>query len=389
MTEKTEMFSNKLNNRYNNEYIVLSEYTTQDKKVLVKHIKCNQEFEITPKSFIAKRSKGCNFCRIKSRTKTHDIFINEVKQLVGNEYEVLSQYELSSKKITMRHKDCGNEYEVTPSKFLYGRRCPSCFGNNKRTNDLWKQEVKTLVGDEYSILGEYVNNRTQILMQHNICNHKWEISPSNFKKGHRCPICSIKKIAKKLSLTHEEFVERFNSVNEADYEIISIYKSMSHKIKIKHKSCGNIFETLPNNFLNGNRCPHCKPISRGEQKIKTWLLNNNIEFNSEYTFPDLQGQKNKPLRFDFGIINNNNLSLLLEYDGRQHFIYEESSMFSRESFEATKIRDSIKNKYCIINNITLIRIDYLNYDNIENILTKVILEEDSETIRKFAVHIAN
>ena len=54
-----------------------------------------------------------------------------------------------------------------------------------------------------------------------------------------------------------------------------------------------------------------------------------------------------------------------------------------------KKNDIVKNQYCINNNITLFRIDYRYQNNINEILNKVILEEDSETIRKFAINIAN
>ena len=39
-----------------------------------------------------------------------------------------------------------------------------------------------------------------------------------------------------------------------------------------------------------------------------------------------------------------------------------------EIFKEGQIRDQIKNKYCKDNNITLIRIPYWDFDNIENIL---------------------
>ena len=64
-----------------------------------KHLKCNQEYEINPKQFLAKRSKGCTYCRIKERTKTHETFLKEVYSLVKDEYTVLSKYISSNQKI--------------------------------------------------------------------------------------------------------------------------------------------------------------------------------------------------------------------------------------------------------------------------------------------------
>ena len=45
------------------------------------------------------------------------------------------------------------------------------------------------------------------------------------------------------------------------------------------------------------------------------------------------GKKNKPLRYDFCILNEiGEIELLIEYDGRQHFIYEESSFISYNEY---------------------------------------------------------
>ena len=98
------------------------------------------------------------------------------------------------------------------------------------------------------------------------------------------------------------------------------------------------------------------------------------------------GKKNKPLRYDFCILNKiGEIELLIEYDGRQHFIYEESSFISYNEYLELINNDKRKNKYCLDNNIQLIRIKYSYYKESDNILKLIVLEKDSETIRKFLV----
>lgn len=61
--------------------------------------------------------------------KTTEIFKEEVFNLVGNEFTVISEYESSNKNIMMRHNcdKCGNfEYPVRPQNFIRGDRCPKC-----------------------------------------------------------------------------------------------------------------------------------------------------------------------------------------------------------------------------------------------------------------------
>lgn len=78
--------------------------------------------------------------------------------------------------------------------------------------------------------------------------------------------------------------------------------------------------------------------------------------------------------FDFAIIDNNEkVTTLIEYDGRQHF--EPISDFGgEEGFKITQNNDSIKNKYCKNNNIPLLRIPYWDFDNIELILNNFLYE---------------
>jgi len=50
------------------------------------------------------------------KRKTHEEFIQEVYDLVGNEYTVLGKYINATTKILIRHNTCGHEYVVTPAK---------------------------------------------------------------------------------------------------------------------------------------------------------------------------------------------------------------------------------------------------------------------------------
>jgi hypothetical protein len=57
--------------------------------------------------------------------------------------------------------------------------------------------------------------------------------------------------------------------------------------------------------------------------------------------------------------------MIIEYDGIQH--YEPVELFGGiDEFEKTKIKDKIKNEYCLKNNILLYRISYK--DDIINVL---------------------
>lgn len=95
--------------------------------------------------------------------------------------------------------------------------------------------------------------------------------------------------------------------------------------------------------------------SLGQEKISTILSNNKIFFNTEYSFVDCLGNK-RPLRFDFFVSQK----YLIEYDGEQHY----RPTFGEQTFNITQKYDKIKNEYCKIHNIPLIRIPYWHYDKI-------------------------
>lgn len=109
----------------------------------------------------------------------------------------------------------------------------------------------------------------------------------------------------------------------------------------------------------------CIASSIGELNIEQILLDNNISYKKEYTFDDLKGKRNRFLRFDFGILKDNILIRLIEFDGQQHYsirtgIWGESE----ESLIERQHRDKEKNEYALSHNIPLVRIPYWERDNI-------------------------
>ena len=111
-------------------------------------------------------------------------------------------------------------------------------------------------------------------------------------------------------------------------------------------------------------------IKKKKKRISEVLDSLNIHYETEYSFDDCKDIRN--LRFDFYLPNYNTC---VEYDGEQHFKpvrfdKHNSRGTPQERFEKVKYRDKLKNDYCKNNNITLIRIPYTDFDNIESILNK-------------------
>lgn len=134
--------------------------------------------------------------------------------------------------------------------------------------------------------------------------------------------------------------------------------------------CGGFTVAQGGNLRNGNTL-HCgckSNISKGEKQVADFLVNNNINFIREYTFDDLKSNNGNLLRFDFGILNSkNNLIMLIEYQGLQHYI--DCGSFGEYQ---RKYSDKQKKKYCKNKKIPLYEIKY--NDDVEHVLKKLLNE---------------
>lgn len=137
-------------------------------------------------------------------------------------------------------------------------------------------------------------------------------------------------------------------------------------------SCGNVIIVSNTHLkLKHTQSCGCMTGSIGANKIKNILLENNINFISEYTFSDFISPKNGKYRFDFAIFKDQNLIELIEFDGAQHFSPQKG--YYEGQFETIKEHDKIKNDYCKKHHIKLIRIPYYEIEEIN--LAKLELED--------------
>lgn len=129
--------------------------------------------------------------------------------------------------------------------------------------------------------------------------------------------------------------------------------------------CGNVCE-VPTGSLIQRKTSSCGCLknSSGEYEIENLLLQFNIPFEKEKTFENCKS-KGK-LRFDFYVNNQ----YLIEFDGVQHYKYDNSGRFDENYVKSIKEHDNIKNQWCKENKIPLIRVPYykLKTLNIEDLL---------------------
>jgi very-short-patch-repair endonuclease/Zn ribbon nucleic-acid-binding protein len=309
-----------------------------------------------------------------TKRKTLKEVKKDVELAIGKDYKVISTEYINNKTpIKLKHLVCGKEYHARLHDILVKKTgCPFCFGCFKKTFDEFINEVP----DEYEYISGFINYTTYSTFLHKICGHKFKMYPTKLIHGRQCPKCGgTKKKTNKEFLNQIKFLPASN-----DYKFLDEYINDKTKIRVKHLKCDHIYEVRPGDFIRGRRCPKCKnKESRATMFIENFLINNKIPYNKEAQFNGVKSLKNHQLfRFDFYI---EDLNLIIEYDGIQHFI----NTFGYDN-TSYKENDIIKNEWCKKKKVALLRIDYKNEKNLFEILNNIIMEKSSETIERFKLY---
>lgn len=220
-----------------------------------------------------------------------------------------------------------------------------------------------LISEEYN--GASIQMKWKCLKEN--CGEIFESTWSNTSCDCGCPYCSNRKVGSKnnLTVTHPELIKEWHIDNiilptEVTY-------GSTKKIKWICSKCGNAWKASINSRTRpeSSGCSECIK-SKLEKDTSDFLIDNNIEYISQYRFKDCRDKL--PLPFDFYLPI---LNVCIETDGIQH---EKPYKFfgGEKKFNILKKHDQIKTDYCLSNNIKLIRIPYSKIKKISEIL-KVLL----------------
>jgi len=244
---------------------------------------------------------------------------------------------------------CGHEASINPRKYTYDE-----------VLDIFKENGMILISKSYTS-----NNSRDLEF---ICGSHPEkgiqkTSLSRLLSSHGCKFCNMEIPFHSTLKTHEQFIKDVFFVHNNKYTVISIYERSDKKVSVFCHKCSSIFDIKASHLTDYHGCPNCN-LSRGEWRIINHLNSQNIIFKQQVRFDNCRGIS-KTLPFDFGIYIDENLYCLIEFDGRQHYNGWHNKEFSKIQIQAT---DNIKNKFCIDQNIKLVRIPYFDFKNIEHII---------------------
>lgn len=160
-------------------------------------------------------------------------------------------------------------------------------------------------------------------------------------------------------------------LNDKDFEIIELIVEEYLRVISKCYICGGKWETGWDSITGYNTdCPLCR-ASSGEVEMRQFFVKNKISYDAEHTFSDCKRFHRLP--FDFYLPEYNGVC---EYSGIQHFepidFGGRGKEWALQQFEELQIRDEIKEKYCLDNNIPLLKIPYWDFSRIPEILTSYL-----------------
>jgi hypothetical protein len=184
---------------------------------------------------------------------------------------------------------------------------------------------------------------------------------NHLKSKYGCEKCkTLDTVLKKA-----EFIKRCEKLHNYKYDYSNVViKNVKTPVKIICPIHGE-FRQTPDGHMAKKGCQHCNE-SKGELEIAKYLKYNKIKFIRQYKFENCKHKR--ILFFDFYLPKYN---ICIEYQGPQH--YKSIEYFGGKSaLRSTRIRDSIKKKFCSNNKIKLICISHKKFNNIHKILkTKI------------------
>lgn len=296
-------------------------------------------------------------------------------------FELLSDiYEGNKKKLKwLCLKDnCGEVFEMSWNDIIGGHGCGYCKGTKVGLSNCLATKYPNLAKEWHPIKNGNLSPHNTTCNPHkkswwicSTCGREWETRISdrvNHNSG--CPYCAWILATKQYNLLvhNPELCKEWNyELNKKDPSEYLPYSNK--KVYWTCKDCGNIWKINISNRSAGNNCPECAG-SKVEKKIKKYIENHNIVYESYKTFGDLFGVGNGKLSYDFYLPDYN---LLIEFQGVFHDgSGNASSIQTSEELLKQQEHDLRKREYAKLHNIKLLEIWHWEINDIETILEKVL-----------------
>ena len=145
----------------------------------------------------------------------------------------------------------------------------------KKTHDQYIQRVKEKRGDSVEVLGEYVNSKTKIFHNFKSCPcPKILITPQKILIGRGCGHCRAKRSGEKQKIVHNDYLSWL--FENRFYEVFPLEKCILSHFKIKHLwlECGHTTFITPSKIKMGRGCEVCAGRYYSHDDYLNWIFEN-------------------------------------------------------------------------------------------------------------------
>jgi hypothetical protein len=357
-----ENFIQKANQKHNFKFDYSNSIYVNSKTYIEIICPIHSSFLITPNNHLS--GIGCSACA-KKKKLTKEKFIFTANTIHQSKFDYSKIKFKNSKQPVEIICPIHNSFWQSPYLHIKGQGCAHCSKTKSHAQFIIEANIKHNYKYSYS-LSNYIHSTSTVTI---ICpfHGQFDQTPHNHLEGHGCKTCYLESITS----NQQNFINLMNQKHNFKYDYSKVlYSGARFKINIICPKHGD-FTQLASSHAQGNGCPLCKESS-GEKIIRTFLKNNNIEFQAQYRIKKCVYQRTLP--FDFAIFKNNNLIGLIEFQGRQHYSPIKIWPKTLQEFQISQLRDQIKVNYCNNNNIPLLIIACWKKKNINNLLSTFLYD---------------
>lgn len=310
---------------------------------------CGKFTNVVSARLLSGKTKSCGHIKYEHK---------RIKKLIGKKFGrlvILSESERSGYCIC--ECECGNIGEYYISNVVGGKtRSCGCFQRD-RVKEVLEEDLTGKRFGRWTVIAKS-EERGKCICKCD-CGVVKVVSKHSLKSGDSVSCGCYKKEFTSVLMTKDLSGKRFG-------KLVVIDRNGTHTSKSGVKNatwnclcdCGN-YKVVKSCDLMSNKVSSCGCIiSKGEYIVRQELNKRNVLFDTQYSFPDFISDKNRPLRFDFAILDGTkNLLCLIEYQGVQHDKQYEKYHISFGE-QQRNVTDEMKREYCKLHNILLFEIWY-------------------------------
>jgi hypothetical protein len=213
------------------QYELLDDFKSIDSNIKLYHKKCDKSYVTKARNFIYD-DKRC-VCE----NKHTDNYIKRKIESLGD-FELID-YKSTSSPLTIKHKKCGEVFDYPYHKFLKYPWCKVCKPAT-RDEEAFIKEIDDLVGNEYELIGPYIDKDTKVEILHHKCGRPKKYFVRHFLNGERCQYCN-------RQITQYEFKRLVNELSSGKYEYIG--DKSRNLVLIKNNVNGDVLKPLSKYFV--------------------------------------------------------------------------------------------------------------------------------------------